>query len=232
MSRRGNAQLEAISAVLDAFGQDADQLIVMGSCALALYARPSAPSNIRSTKDVDCICMITPFTRLQTRLAHLCEIKVLSPDQELLCRYHIRKTGIVLDIIDLEGRSTGKEDPWVRRAAENAHPFPLKEDLSICAVTPPYFLAMKLSALVDRGPDEMSADAEDIVTLAVEVEKLVEQVQQEGIAEEIAVLFTRVREKYQLSSITDLVDYHIHPSEVAHLERVRIALKVLAKESA
>jgi hypothetical protein len=70
--------------------------------------------------------MITPFIRLQTKLAHLCETNVLSPDQELLCRYHICNAGIVLDIIDLEGRSTGKEDPWVRRAAQNAQPFPLQ----------------------------------------------------------------------------------------------------------
>jgi hypothetical protein len=230
MSRRGTAQLEAITAAIDAFGPDADQLVVIGSCALALYARAVAPSEIRSTKDIDCVCIITPFTLLQTKLSHLCESGILSPDQEILCRYRIRNTGTIIDIIDLEGRTTGKDDPWVRRAAGTAQRFLVRDGVWVRAVRPPVFLAMKLSALADRGPDEMSADAEDIVTLAVEVNSLVDQVQEAGLAEEVASLFDNVRTKYRLSSITDLADYHIHPSEVAHLERVRSALMALAKE--
>ncbi len=230
MSRRGASQLKAIAAVVEAFGSDADKFVVIGSCALALHARPAAPSDLRATRDVDCICLITPFTRLQRKLAHLSETGVLSPDQELLCRYRIRKSGTVVDIIDLDGRTTGKEDPWVRHAADTAQQCLVEGAVSVRAVTPPVFLAMKLSALVDRGPNEMCVDAEDIVTLAVEVEDLIVQVQAAGLVEEIFGLCEQARTRYGLSSLADLVDYHLDPRELEHVERVRSALTMLARE--
>jgi len=243
MARRGAAQLEAIATVLDTLGEylrssrpqgalrdEAAQIVVFGSCALALYARPDGRSAIRTTRDVDVVSVVTPLALLQSRLAAMCQAGVLVPHHEILCRYTIRRTGTVVDVVDLQGRTTGAADPWLERAVKHSGVYPLGEGVEVRAVTPPFFLATKLTAFIERGPDEMSADAEDIVTLAVEVQDLAAQVSLAGIADEVRELWGRARERFDLSTVSDLVDYHIHPLEVEHLDRVRETLTGLAGE--
>jgi hypothetical protein len=220
-----------IIEVATLFDQVADHVVFCGSCVLALYGRPAAPSHIRPTRDVDCICTITPYAVLSSLLAGMCEKSLLTPDPELACRYVVCATGTVVDVIDLEGRAIGTRDPWVQRAAEHAVRYPVQEGLLVSAVAPQYFLAMKLAALLDRGPDEMSTDAEDIVTLALEVEEIASRVLEAGLAEEIRELMSRVQTRYDLSSWSDLVDYHLDPAEADQAGRVRSALAHLSGAS-
>jgi hypothetical protein len=104
------------------------------------------------------------------RRADMCSRDVLSPDAEMQCRYRIRGTDIHLDVLSPEGFNVGGVNPWFARAAEAARPFDVGAARTVMAVTPPYFLATKLVAFEDRGPNAQSSkDVEDIVTLAVEV---------------------------------------------------------------
>jgi hypothetical protein len=229
---RGAEHRRRIAEVARLFSSVSDQLVFCGSCVLALYSRPVAPSRIRPTKDVDCICTLTPYIKLSSMLADMCNAGILVPDPELLCRYVVRESGTVIDIIDVEGRSIGADDPWIRRAADHAARYAIEGDLHVSAVAPPYFLAMKLAALLDRGPDEMSTDAEDIVTLSVEVEDLVPGVRDAGLEEEVGELMTRVLTRLDLTSWRDLVDYHIDPQEAEHAGRVGAALSTLSRAPA
>jgi hypothetical protein len=166
---------------------------------------------------------------LTALLAAKCETKILTPDPDLLCRYAVRATGTVVDIIDTEGLSTGAHDPWVERAAAHAARYPIAHDLEVLAVTPAYFLGMKLAALLDRGPDEMSADAEDIVTVALEVSDLDRQVRDAGLGAEIQQQMSQVLSRYGVASWVDLVDFHIAPEELAHAPQVSALLRSLAR---
>lgn len=102
------------------------------------------------------------------------------------------------------------------------------------AMTPPYFLTTKLVAFADRGPDAQSSkDAEDIVTLLVEVPDLVTEVDAEGLRAEVAALWVRILTKYSLreSDLPDLVDWHLDAREASHRTAVIAALTALVRGS-
>jgi predicted nucleotidyltransferase len=231
MSLRGEAHRAAIRSVLDAFGQDSLPFVFVGGCTLGLYAR-STGAPLRATKDVDCISTLSPWVLQEKKLADMCSRGVLSPDAEMQCRYRIRGTDIDVDVLSPEGFNVGGVNPWFARAAEAARPFDVGAARTVMAVTPPYFLATKLVAFEDRGPDAQSSkDVEDIVTLAVEVDALVAQIDAEGMRADIAELWTRALKKYGLANddVPDLVEWHLDSREAEHRVRVVDALTALVR---
>jgi hypothetical protein len=153
---------------------------------------------------VDCISTLSPWVLQEKRLTEMCSGGVLVPGADLQSRYRIRASEVVVDILSPEGfNAGGGENLWFARAAGHARPYDAGGGFSVMAVTPPYFLATKLAAFAERGPDAQSSkDAEDIVTLAVEVDSLVAQVDAEAMRAEVAGLWVRALEKYDLD-----VDY-------------------------
>jgi hypothetical protein len=165
-------------------------------------------------------------------LGELCTSGVLKPDPDLQCRYRIRGTLIDVDVLSPEAFNVGAVNPWFKRASVHAKSYDAGEGRTVAAVTPPYFLATKLVAFADRGPDAQSSkDAEDIVTLAVEVSDLVDQVEAAGLRADISGLWAAVLKKYNLTSseLVDLVDWHIDPRERDHCARVIASLMALAE---
>jgi predicted nucleotidyltransferase len=135
-------------------------------------------------------------------------------------------------VLSPEGFNVGGVNPWFARAVERAARYSIGEGETVRAVTPPYFLATKLVAFADRGPDaDSSKDAEDIVALAVEVPSLLDDVQAEGLHADVATLWDRVLAKYALarSDLPDLVDWHLHPRDAEHRDRVIATLARLAE---
>jgi hypothetical protein len=222
MSLRGEAQRAAIRSVLDTFGEDAQWLVFIGGCTLGLYARATG-APLRITNDVDCISTLLPWVLQEKKLAEMCSRGVLIPDADLQCRYRIRGIDVDVDVLSPEGFNVGGVNPWFARAAARARPYSAGSDRTVMAMTPSYFLATKLVAFADRGPDAQSSkDAEDIVALAVEVDNLVEQVDAEGMRPDVADLWGHALKKYGLADrdVPDLVDWHLDPRETAHRERV------------
>jgi hypothetical protein len=216
-------------AVLDAFGDEARHFVFVGGCVLGLYARPEG-APLRVTTDVDCISTRSPWVLQEKALAELCARGVLTPDAEVQCRYRIRGTEVDVDVMSPEGFNVGGVNPWFVRASVNAKPYDAGDGRTVLAVTPPYFLATKLVAFEDRGPDAQSSkDAEDIVALAVEVSDLVALVDAAGLRADIAVLWARALEKYVLApdDLSDLVDWHLDRREGEHRQRVVETLRAL-----
>ncbi len=219
---RNAAHVQAIQAVLTAFGKHAEHFVFVGGCVLGLYARTEG-GPLRVTDDVDCISALVPWILQQKILATLCEAGVLVPDEALSCRYRISGAAVVVDVLSPEGVNVGGVNPWFGRAVERAGQYSIGEGRVIRAVTPPYFLATKLVAFEDRGPDPMSSkDAEDIIALAVEVPTLLDEVRAEQMIDDIARLWQRVLGKYGLSTsdIPDLVAWHLHRKDHAQEARV------------
>lgn len=227
---RGAAHLRAIRAVVAAFGEQAEHFVFVGGCVLGLYARAEGPT-LRMTEDVDCISSLTPWTRQLQILGDLCQADVIVPDEALSCRYRIVGTAVVVDVLSPEGFNVGGVNPWFARAVARAARYPIGEGATVRAVTPPYFLATKLVAFVDRGPDwNSSKDAEDIVALAVEVPSLVDEVQAEGMRDDVAALWERVFDKHRFapSDLADFVACHLDRQDGAHRDRVIGVLAHLA----
>ena len=230
MSLRGEAHRRAIRAVLAVFGEDAAHFVFVGGCALGLHARPTGPA-LRVTKDVDCISTLSPWTRQQSVLAGMCSRGVRNPDIELACRYHVVGTDVMVDVLSPDGFNVGGVNPWFARAAARAGTYDAGEGRTVKAVTPPYFLATKLVALAGRADDaQSSTDAEDIVSLAVEVPDLVAQVEAEQLLGDVAALWWRALTKFQLAApdLRDLVAWHLAREDAEHEARVAVTLEKLA----
>lgn len=231
MPLRGEAHRAAIRAVLDAFGEDANAFVFVGASALGLYARPTG-APLRATKDVDCISTLSPWVLQAKKLADMCSRGILRPDREVQCRYRIEGGDVEVDVLSPEGFNVGGENQWFARAIERARRYDAGAGRSVMAVTPPYFLATKLVAFEDRGPDAQSSkDAEDIVTLLVEVDDLVLQVDAEGMRADVAQLWARISAKYGITErdVPDLVDGHLDRLEREHRDQVVQTLLLLAR---
>jgi hypothetical protein len=208
---RGEAQLEAIKTVLEVFAENRDELVIIGGCALPVFARPQG-GPLRTTDDVDCLSTVLPWTRQQQVLARLCTEGRLVPDLQRQFRYGVAGTNLLVDILSPEGLNIGGGNKWLREAAANARVHTIGETRFRC-VTPPYFLLLKLEAVIDRGPDLLSSkDLEDVVYVAVEVDDLVAQVEAAGLAVPVAETWGRVFSKHQISaeSLPEIVAAHIH----------------------
>jgi len=220
MSMRGAEHVRAIRAVVAAFGEHAEHFVFVGGCVLGLYARAEGPP-LRATEDVDCISSLSPWGLQEKILADLCTAGVIAPDETLMCRYRIAGAAVVVDVLSPEGFNVGGVNPWFARAAARAARYSIGDGDAVRAVTPPYFLVTKLVAFADRGPDaDSSKDAEDIVALAVEVPSLVDEVQAEGLRDDVAALWERVFDKY--------AEWHLDRRDGAQRDRVLGVLAHLA----
>ena len=120
MSVRGDAQRAMIGAVVDAFGDRADDLVFIGGCVLSLYRGPSKAA-LRPTTDVDCLSGTQPWSRQEAMLAELCQRRRLAPDPTMQFRYRIEGTGFDVDrdaTVSPRHEARGLRRPWPRRALE------------------------------------------------------------------------------------------------------------------
>jgi hypothetical protein len=220
---RGAEHREAIRAVVHVFGAASDRLVFAGSCVLALYARPNGHA-LTATKDVDCI-----FTGCWTHGLGIIGKLVapsgpLSPDPEVACRYQLKGTSIVVDVIANDGSNIGGIAHWLSQGAAHSFRYALDDTLQVAAITPPYFLATKLDALHGRGHGDDSKDLEDVVTLAVEVPELVARVQEASLIEPVRALWSRCRAKLRLGNLPDIVAMHLGHDDAAEHDRVEKTL--------
>jgi predicted nucleotidyltransferase len=230
---RGEEHRAAIRAVLSVFGEDAAHFVFVGGCTLGLYATSrSLGAPLRATKDVDCISTRQPWVLQEETLARLCTEGRISPQKDLQCRYRICGTDYLVDVLSPEGANVGGVNVWFERAAARAAAYDVGDGIRVMAVTPPYFLATKLVAFEDRGPDvRSSVDCEDIVTLVVEIEDLLALVDAEGMRADVAVLWKRIFAKYAfgIDDLPDVVDGHLDAREREHRARIVQTLEALAR---
>ena len=224
---RGARHRERIAEALAILSEVRDHLVFLGGCVLGLYAAADG-SALRVTEDVDCFSSVKPWILQLDLLARLCSDGVLTPDLRHAHRYRVRDTGLVIDVMSPDGMNVPR-DMWLRRAADNCRIYPLGEG-HVRAVTPGFFVALKLAAFLDRGSDFVSAkDMEDIVFVAAEVADLGADVKASGIGGEIQALWGAAFEKHHLSvaDLPDIVDSHLGSQERSRLTHVVATLRAL-----
>jgi hypothetical protein len=168
--------------------------------------------------------------RQEKLLADYCQRGVLTPNTDIQCRYRIVGTTVDVDVISPDGFNVGGTSVWLKRAAERAGRYEVEPGRTVRGATPAHFLATKLVALGDRADDVLSSkDAEDIVAVFVEIPSLIAEVQSEGIADELAELWSAALSKLALTGadLPDVVDAHLHREDRMHRDRVIRALQQL-----
>ena len=161
MSQREN--IARIKAVYNALEELATEVTFVGGATVSLYAdRPAGEA--RPTDDVDIVIELTRY-KDYAAIEEKLRSKGFVNDQEsgVLCRYQIQ--GITVDVMPTEENVLGFKNQWYPDGFANSMLVDLDEDYSISVFSPPYFIASKLDAFVDRGEGDgrMSTDFEDIV---------------------------------------------------------------------
>ena len=226
MDMRGGQYRESMRAVVETFGAGSADFVFLGSCVLGLYSRPTG-GTFRRTIDADVASTVTPWSIQAKRLADLCSRGVVEPDERIACRYHLPGKNIAVDVLSPEGMNVGNITDWFLRAIAQAATFTLDGGTQIRAVTPPYFLALKLEAWADRGRDaQTDKDAEDIIAVATEVADLADRVRDAGLAPGISALWLAALQHHGLGveDLSELVQWHLHPIDAAEEDRVVEAL--------
>lgn len=214
---------------LETLDEVRNELVFLGGNVLALYAGASG-SPLRVTEDVDCFSILQPWILQAKMLARLCSEGTLEPDQQQPQRYRVRRSGLVIDVISPDGMNV-PGDKWLRRAADNCRGYDLGDGTMVKAVTPAHFMVLKLAAFLDRASDPVSSkDMEDIVFVAAEVPRLVDEIEASGLTADVAELWRRVFAKHNLSAadLADVVDAHLGAQERARRDAVVGVMKQIA----
>lgn len=153
---RGSAELEIIQL----------PKVFVGGATMPLYVDPETGTDLRDTKDIDCMveaASYAEFSRMEGRLRAAGFRQPLDAGPMPKCRWV--KGDLTYDIVDV--RSDHPNDVWSRPTGEGLETRTLPSGRSIPILCPGRFLAAKIEALRDRGGSRWyeSTDFEDIVLL-------------------------------------------------------------------
>jgi hypothetical protein len=150
----------------------------LGGCAVWLLVDRPDLTDFRPTEDVDVIIEVVTLGELykledQLRAAGF---QHDTAEDAPICRWIVKRCRV--DIMPIDSRELGMNSQWFREALESAQLVTLEGRLQAKVVTPPLFLATKLTAFQDRGHADLygSHDVEDIVTIVDGCKNIVKEI--------------------------------------------------------
>jgi hypothetical protein len=191
--------IELLECAADALGPMLEEVVFVGGASIALWiTNPAAPPP-RPTKDVDVVIEVT--TRLQYRqFSKRMRARGFSEDMEsdVICRWRHAGMDLLLDAMPVDPDILGFANYWHAAGLPYASDCRLPSGSVLRVITPPYLLASKLEAFLQRGRGDLivSHDFEDVIALVDGRAELVDEVRGASrelrvfLAEEIAALRT------------------------------------------
>lgn len=153
-----------IKSVYYSLGELREKVVFVGGATVSLYA-DSKTVEIRPTEDVDIVVEIwthQEYAAIDEKLRKL----GFENDQTsgVICRYNIH--GLIVDVMPTQSEALGFSNKWYQPAFENSIQHNLGDE-KIRIFSPPFFIASKLEAFLQRGKNDgrTSTDFEDIVFL-------------------------------------------------------------------
>lgn len=188
--------LRSVAIVAEALEADLDRVVIVGASAAAFYDLSPAVQ-LRFTEDVDVIVEVLTNSRYEQFVGRLRDERLLRDpplnEDTPICRYSIR--GVLVDLLPVDGRVLGFENPWYPDAVKTAAWRPLPNGASIRVVDPTHFVATKLCAFLGRGNGDYfaSADIEDVLTVLFGARDLVDELRsgRDAVHEWIRAEFAR-----------------------------------------
>lgn len=150
----------------------------VGGCAVWLLVDRPDLTDFRPTEDVDVIIEVVTLGELY-KLEEKLRAAGFRHDMSEgapICRWIVQNCRV--DIMPIDSRELGMNSQWFREALESAQFVTVEGKVQVKVVTPPLFLATKLSAFQDRGHSDLygSHDLEDIVTVTDGCNNVVEDI--------------------------------------------------------
>jgi hypothetical protein len=216
--------ISRIKAVYNALGPLKDKVVFVGGATISLYREGSSPE-VRATEDVDVVIEIWQYGNYAALEEQLRSIGFKN-DQEsgVICRFKYGQT--IVDIMPTEGKVLGFSNRWYPEGFKSAMDYAIDPHHTIKIFSPPYFLAAKLDAFLDRGYGDgrTSSDFEDIVFL-LEHRSVIWEECEAAPLEVRAYLKTEFKKLLTNLFLEEWIDAHIDfrspPSTDYIIERIR-----------
>lgn len=153
-----------IKSVYHSLGELREKVVFVGGATVSLYV-DSKTEEIRPTDDIDIVVEIynhQEYAALDEQLRNLGFVN--DQTTRVICRYNIQ--GLIVDVMPTQSKSLGFSNKWYQPAFENSVLYKLGDE-KIRIFSPPFFIASKLEAFLQRGKNDgrTSTDFEDIIFL-------------------------------------------------------------------
>lgn len=162
-----NHNLELLTGVARLLRPLLNDLVFVGGCTTTLLITDTAAAEVRPTYDVDAITEITSYSEYEKFSERLRQLGFVADQSEgaPICRW--AHGDIRLDVMPVDEKILGFSNRWYKPAMENSQTVQLANDLTIRAVTAPFFLGTKLEAFEGRGRADhfASHDLEDVIAV-------------------------------------------------------------------
>jgi hypothetical protein len=167
---------ELLELAASSLGDLLEEVVFVGGATISLWITDSAAPPPRVTKDVDVIVEVATRTRYFAFEEKLRNAR-FDGDAEVICRWHHRDTGLILDAMPTDGDLLGFENRWQSKGFPHAVDVALSSGARIRVIPPPYLLATKLEAFGGRGGGDLiaSRDFADIVAIVDGRVELIEE---------------------------------------------------------
>lgn len=157
--------ISRLESVAEGLGELNKSVVYVGGAVAELYVTDPAKTDIRETKDVDCVTQLTSYEKL-VELEDALRKKGFQNDTSPgapICRWIYR--GEIVDIMPDDAKIMGFTNRWYHEALLFKETRKLSNGISIYIFSLPYYVATKLEAAKKRGGDDwrFSHDFEDIV---------------------------------------------------------------------
>jgi hypothetical protein len=154
-----------LQTVAQGLGELKNDVAFVGGAVAELYASDPAASEIRPTKDIDCVIELS--SRMEhSRLEENLRRKKFAHDTTKgapICRWIYK--GIKVDVMPTDEEILGFNNKWYHDGILNKIEKVLPNGIIIFVFSPEYYLAAKFEAHKDRGGKDLrqSHDFEDII---------------------------------------------------------------------
>lgn len=160
-----STNIEMLQTVANGLRELKDEVVFVGGAVAELYADNPAASDIRPTRDVDCVIELKSridYERLEKNLRN----KGFAHDTSEgapVCRMIYK--GIKVDVMPTDEDILGFSNKWYEEGIENRITKTLPDGTVVFVFTPEYYLAAKFEAHKGRGGNDLrqSHDFEDII---------------------------------------------------------------------
>jgi predicted nucleotidyltransferase len=212
--------LAEVELAIDALGNLADELVVVGGCAVGLLITDTARPPNRETKDVDMVAEVLSIGDYYT-LGRRMRARGFKAGTDHLCRW--LRGNLVVDVMPTSDVTGGSTNKWYAEVMRTHQQLELPSGKQVRIAAAPEFVATKLEAFHDRGQGDYSHhDIEDLVNL---VDGRMELAQEIKNASPLVREFIRNEFDDLLADIAfiDHIPWHLSP-DAAGQERREIVI--------
>ena len=222
------SNIDKLQIIAEGLGNLNEQVVYVGGAVAQLYVTDPAATDIRPTKDVDCVIELGGYGKL-AELEETLRHKKFENDQSPgapICRWIYK--GVMVDVMPSDKEVIGFSNAWYQPGIDHKEERILPNNSVIWVLPVTYYVATKFEALAGRGGEDYrwSHDFEDIVYILNSCPDFVELYREESNAELRSYLKCKCMELLKRNNILEEIECVL---PIGEEERVEYILEVLNK---